>query len=72
MRQAEVDPVSAEPLEAPLAGDDNPARSVASSWPFGRHAYLAATGISSAYISGSTVSRQVISRGKIFSIARAE
>ena len=34
--------------------------------------YFAATGISSAYISGSTVSRQVISRGKIFSMARAE
>src|SRR5215472_879269 len=34
--------------------------------------YFAATGSSSAYISGSTVSRQVISRGKILSIARAE
>ena len=38
----------------------------------GSRAYLAATGWSSAYISGSTVSRQVISLGKIFSIARAE
>jgi hypothetical protein len=38
----------------------------------GRYIYFAATGMSSAYISGSTVSRQVISRGKIFSIARAE
>jgi hypothetical protein len=35
-------------------------------------AYFAATGMFSAYISGSTVSRHVISRGKIFSIARAE
>src|SRR5215469_9110223 len=34
--------------------------------------YFAATGSSSAYISGSTVWRQVSWRGKIFSIARAE
>jgi hypothetical protein len=34
--------------------------------------YFAATGNSSAYISGSTVWRQVSWRGKIFSIARAE
>jgi hypothetical protein len=37
-----------------------------------RPIYFAAAGSSSAYISGSTVWRQVSRRGKIFSIARAE
>ena len=63
------------PNPPPLAGEGmrGAERSEAGEGRYIYFIYFAATGmLSSAYISGSTVSRHVISRGKIFSMARAE
>jgi hypothetical protein len=55
-------------LRAPLLSS---ARGGGEEAPMAAKGYFAATGTASAYISGSTVWRQVSRRGKIFSIARA-